>query len=72
MDEQKEIHYEEAFKELQTIVANIETGAISIDLLSEQVERAVHLIKICQEKLTSVGSKVDEMLLDIKQDNGTI
>ncbi len=63
-----EIHYEEAFKELQMIVADIEKGNIGIDLLSEKVERAVKLVKICQDKLTSVESKVEEILQDIKQE----
>ena len=48
----KEINYTEAFEELQTIVADIEEGEISVDELSLKVKRAAELIKLCKHKLT--------------------
>ena len=50
---EKKESYTEAFEELQKIVSDIEGGEISVDELSEKVERAAQLIKICKAKLTS-------------------
>ncbi len=45
------ITYEEALKELQTIVQALQEGNIGIDDLSEKVSRASELIQYCREKL---------------------
>lgn len=45
------ITYEEALKELQTIVQALQEGNIGIDDLSEKVSRAGELIQYCREKL---------------------
>ncbi|MFN8165165.1 MAG: exodeoxyribonuclease VII small subunit [Bacteroidia bacterium] len=55
-------NYEEALNELQTIVREIETGNIGIDLLSEKVKRASELIKICRTKLETTEKEVNELL----------
>ena len=47
--------YEKAYEELQQIIAEIESGEISVDLLSEKVKRAAALIQICKNKLTSTA-----------------
>jgi exodeoxyribonuclease VII small subunit len=61
----KEPNYAEAFEELQTIVAEIENGEISVDELSEKVKRATVLIKICKAKLTSTEEDVAKILKDL-------
>jgi exodeoxyribonuclease VII small subunit len=61
----EELNYSKAFEELQAIVSEIEHGEISVDELSEKVERAVVLIKICKEKLSSTESKVTEALKEL-------
>jgi len=45
------ITYEEALKELQSIVQALQEGNIGIDDLSEKVSRASELIQLCREKL---------------------
>jgi exodeoxyribonuclease VII small subunit len=61
----KEPNYAEAFGELQTIVAEIENGEISVDELSEKVKRATILIKICKAKLTTTEEDVAKILKDL-------
>lgn len=63
----KEINYTEAFEELQTIVADIEEGEISVDELSIKVKRAAELIKVCKHKLTSTEKDVTQILKDLEE-----
>jgi exodeoxyribonuclease VII small subunit len=57
--------YAEAFEELQMIVSEIEDGQISVDELSEKVNRAAVLIKICKSKLTSTEEDVERILKEL-------
>jgi exodeoxyribonuclease VII small subunit len=61
----EKINYTDAFDELQTIVSEIEQGEISVDELSQKVKRAVQLIKICKEKLTSTEEDVNKILKEL-------
>ncbi len=61
----EKMDYTEAFEELQTIVAEIEDGEISVDELSEKVKRAALLIKICKAKLTSTEEDVNKILKEL-------
>jgi len=63
----EEINYTEAFEELQTIVADIEEGEISVDELSIKVKRAAELIKVCKHKLTSTEEDVTQILKDLEE-----
>jgi exodeoxyribonuclease VII small subunit len=55
-------NYTEAFSELQTIIAEIEGGSISVDQLAEKVKRAALLIRICQDKLHATEDDVNKIL----------
>ncbi len=63
----EKLNYTEAFEELQTIVAEIEDGEISVDELSEKVKRAALLIKICKSKLTSTEEDVNKILKELDE-----
>ena len=63
-------NYSEAFEELQTIVAEIENGEISVDELSEKVKRATELIRICKVKLTTTEENVNKILKEIETTEG--
>ena len=54
--------YEKAYTELQEIIAAIETGDVSVDLLDEKVKRASELITFCKEKLTATEQDVQQIL----------
>ena len=61
----KELNYEEAMNELETIVSGIEGENISIDELSSKVKRATELIKICKTKLFKTEEDVKKVLGDL-------
>lgn len=65
---EKKITYTDAIEELETIVAEIEQGEISVDILSGKVKRAAELIKICKQKLSSTEEDVNKILGEIKED----
>ena len=58
-------NYTAAFEELKTLVADMESGEISIDALSEKLKRATLLIKICNEKLTATEEDVHLILKEL-------
>jgi exodeoxyribonuclease VII small subunit len=65
---EKIISYTEAIRELETIVAEIEEGEITIDTLSEKVKRASELIKICKDKLSATEADVNKILGEMKEE----
>lgn len=64
---EKKISYTDAISELESIVAEIEQGEITIDTLSDKVKRATELIRICKTKLTSTEDDVNKILGEIKE-----
>ena len=58
----KEIKYEAAFAELQSIVTKMENDELDIDQLSEQLKRAQELIKFCKDKLTKTDEEIQKLL----------
>ncbi len=60
-------NYEDSFNELQQIVDEIESGEISVDLLSKKVERAAELIRFCKQKLTQTELDVKKILDELKE-----
>lgn len=60
----KEIKYEAAFAELQTIVRKMENDELDIDQMSDQLKRAQELIKLCKDKLTKTDEKIKKILAE--------
>ena len=60
----KEIKYEAALAELQTIVSKMENDELDIDQMSEQLERAQELIKLCKDKLTKTDEEIKKILAE--------
>ncbi|MBO5186995.1 MAG: exodeoxyribonuclease VII small subunit [Prevotella sp.] len=58
----KEIKYEEAVKELEDIVRQMESDSLDIDIMSERLKRAQELITICKSKLTKTDEKIRKIL----------
>ncbi len=58
----KELSYSEAYKELQLIAENLESGKYSIDEISEKIKRAAELVNFCKTKLRSIETEIDETL----------
>lgn len=60
----EEPKYEEALKELQTIVHHMENDELDIDQLSTQLKRARELIKLCKDKLTKTDEEIKKILAE--------
>ena len=60
----KEIKYEAALAELQTIVNKMENDELDIDQMSEQLKRAQELIKLCKDKLTKTDEEINKILAE--------
>ena len=60
----KEIKYEAAFAELQTIVRKMENDGLDIDQMSDQLKRAQELIKLCKDKLTKTDEEIKKILAE--------
>ena len=58
--------YTAATEELEQILDEIETGHADVDVLSERVERAANLIRLCQEKITGAEMKVRKVLEELE------
>ncbi len=54
--------YEEAIKELETIVSQIEKNELDIDELTVRLKEAQQLIKLCKDKLYKTDEKIKAML----------
>jgi exodeoxyribonuclease VII small subunit len=62
----KELSYNEAVENLRKIVADIESGELDVDILSEKVKEATKLIKLCKEKLYKVDEDVKKVLEELE------
>ena len=60
----KEIKYEAAIAELQTIVSKMENDELDIDQMSDQLKRAQELIKLCKDKLTKTDEEIKKILAE--------
>ena len=54
--------YEEAIKELETIVSQIEKNELDIDQLTERIKEAQKLIKLCKDKLYKTDEEIKKIL----------
>ena len=61
---EKELKYEAAFAELQTIVRKMENDELDIDEMSVQLKRAQELIKLCKDKLTKTDEEIKKILAE--------
>jgi exodeoxyribonuclease VII small subunit len=54
--------YEEAFKELESIVRRLESGQESLELAIVMFERAASLKKHCEQKLQAAELKIQKVI----------
>ena len=60
----EEIKYEDAVKELEHIVAQMENNELEIDVMGERLKKAQKLMKLCRDKLTKADQEVKKILDD--------
>ena len=54
-----ETKFEDAFKKLENIVAELESGDLSLDDSLAKYESGVKLIRLCQKKLSEAKKKIE-------------
>ena len=59
---EKKIKYEEAVREIERIVRQMENDELDLDSLAGQLKRAQELLKLCRDKLTKTESDINAVL----------
>ncbi|PVX55122.1 exodeoxyribonuclease VII small subunit [Hallella colorans] len=54
--------YEDAIKQLESIVEKLENNELDIDELSKQLKTAQRLIKLCKDRLTKTDAEIQKIL----------
>lgn len=56
------LSFEEAYRELESIVKSLEDNVLTVDDLENKISRAAKLITHCRQKLTSTELEVQKIL----------
>ena len=62
------LSFEESLEKLEEIVNKLENGDVPLDDAIDEFEKAMQLVKVCNQKLSSA----EESIAKIVQDNGEI
>lgn len=62
----KELPFEEALKNLEGIVTELENGEITLDILLEKYTQGVVLSKLCLDQLDHAEQVIDKMVQESK------
>ncbi|MBO6287994.1 MAG: exodeoxyribonuclease VII small subunit [Prevotella sp.] len=54
--------YEEALKELEQIVRQMENNELDIDQMGDRLKRAQQLIRLCKDRLTKTDEEIKTIL----------
>ena len=68
MTETPEIRFEDAFRELETIIDRLEAGNLSLDESMSLFERGRQLAIICEQHLNAAELKVSQLLGEDEND----
>jgi exodeoxyribonuclease VII small subunit len=60
--------YREALEEIESIVEEIESETVDVDVLAEKVKRAAFLIKYCKAKLKATDNEVKKILKEFEKE----
>ena len=63
---EKEMSFEEALAQLETIVGKLESGDVPLEQAIELFQEGMHLSNFCTKKLEHVEKKI-EMLMETEQ-----
>jgi exodeoxyribonuclease VII small subunit len=64
----EELSFEESLEKLEEIVNKLENGDVPLDDAIDEFNKAMQLVKVCNEKLNAA----EESIAKIVQDNGDI
>lgn len=64
----EDLSFEESLEKLEEIVEKLENGDVPLDDAIDEFNNAMHLVKVCDEKLT----KAEESIAKIVEENGEL
>lgn len=64
-EETEKLTYAEAVKELEEIVARMQSDNCDIDKLSAYTRRAIELLRLCRESLTATDEEIQKCLEEL-------
>ncbi len=64
----KKKSFEESLKELETIVAKLESGDLPLEESLEQFETGTKLYKVCKDQLTIAEKKIAVLTESLKEE----
>ena len=67
MENQNELTYSAAVKELEEIVQLMQSPDCSVDNLGKYTKRSAELLKICKAKLTSTNEEVQKIIQQLDE-----
>lgn len=56
--------YAEAMTELESILSEIDSSTVDVDVLASRVERASFLINWCQDRISAAQLTIDSLVMD--------
>lgn len=60
--------YAEAMREIEAILAELDSSNVDVDALATKVERASYLVKWCNQRITAAEMTVESMVADLDLD----
>lgn len=66
--EQQQLTYSEAMKQLEAIVSHLQDPNCDIDLLRDYTKQALTLLKYCKKSLTQTDEEVKKLLGEIESE----
>lgn len=63
----EDLTYSAALEELRIIHSRLSADDVDVDRLLEDVQRASELLEFCQQRITSVGEQLEEVLRDFEE-----
>jgi len=67
MSELASLAYQDAVKELETILKRIEGEGVDLDALAKDVERAAQLITLCRDRIRSTEAQVRNVVAELDE-----
>ena len=61
-EKKKELNYEAAMKQLESIVSRMESGEMNGDAMTKELKTAQEIIKSCRDKLTKTDEEIKKIL----------
>jgi len=61
--------YADAMREVESILSELDSPSIDVDLLATKVERAAFLVNWCNERISSAQLTVDTLVAGLQVDN---